>query len=69
MSTNANMQREMCLRGPGGLGEMRQGERGERRPAETLVIASQSSAKVMILMMMSQPGLFTEITTTRPTQF
>ena len=27
MSTNANMQREMCLRGPGGLGKMKQRER------------------------------------------
>ena len=44
MSTNANMQREMCLRGPGGLGKMKQRERGELRPAETLVTASQSSA-------------------------
>ena len=69
MSTNANMQREMCLRGPGGQGKMKQRERGELRPAETLVTASQSAAKVMILMMMSQPGLFIEITTLRPTQF
>ena len=51
-----------CVSGDLGTGGSR-GSHGELRPAETLVTASQGSAKVMILMMMSQPGLFTEITT------
>ena len=78
MSTNANMQREMCLEGPGGVREEEEEQSRSREwgTAETLVTASQSSpsAKVMILtilMMMSQPGLFIEITTKGggPTQF
>ena len=47
MSTNANMQREMCLRGPGAGGireeEEEQSRSREWRTAETLVTASQSS--------------------------
>ena len=71
MSTNANMQREMCLRRPGdwGLGEAEAvtESRDQRKPSSQRHKAE--SAKVMILMMMSQSGLFIEITTLRPTQF